>query len=75
MSLLASELASETLTGVTQLKCLFTNAILYFDPRVFVLVMWPTPLNRIPMFIDQYPYHPRNLIVYRFEFFVSAVKT
>ncbi len=66
--------ASETLTGVTQLKigdvCLFvymfgrTYVILYFDPRVFVLVMWSTPsqiaLNRILWFIDQYPYHPRN---------------
>ncbi len=54
--------ASETLTGVTQLKigdvCLFvymfgrTYVILYFDPRIFVLVMWSTPsqiaLNRIP---------------------------
>ncbi len=66
--------ASETLTGVTQLKigdvCLFvymygcTYVILYFDPRVFVLVMWSIPsqiaLNRILWFIDQYPYHPRN---------------
>ncbi len=38
--------------------------ILYFDPRVFVLVMWSIPsqiaLNRILWFIDQYPYHPRN---------------
>ncbi len=38
--------------------------ILYFDRRVFVLVMWSTPsqiaLNRIIWFIDQYPYHPRN---------------
>ncbi len=53
--------------------------ILYFDPRVFVLVMWSTEsqiaLNRILWFIDQYPYHPRNLIVYRFEFFWGAVKT
>ncbi len=35
--------------------------ILYFDPRVFVLVMWSTAsqiaLNRILWFIDQYPYH------------------
>ncbi len=40
------------------------KAFLYFDPRVFVLVMWSTPsqvaLNRILWFIDQYPYHPRN---------------
>ncbi len=56
-----ASVASETLTGVTQLKigdvCLFvymygrTYVILYFDPRVFVLVMWSTPsqiaLNRI----------------------------
>ncbi len=63
------------LTGVTQSKigdvCLFrynkygrTYVILYFDPHVFVLVMWSTPsqiaLNRILLFIDQYPYHPRN---------------
>ncbi len=38
--------------------------ILYFDPRVYVLVMWSTPsqiaLNRIRWFIDQYPYYPRN---------------
>ncbi len=41
-----------------------TYVILYFGPRVFVLVMWSTPsqiaLNRILWFIDQYPYHPRN---------------
>ncbi len=41
-----------------------TYVILYFDPRVFVLVRWSTPsqiaLNRILWFIDQYPYHPRN---------------
>ncbi len=56
-----SLLASETLTGVTQLKigdvCLFIYmfgrmyVILYFDPRIFVLVRWSTPsqssLNRI----------------------------
>ncbi len=65
--------ASETLTGVTQLKigdvCLSVymdvrKAFLYFDPRIFVLVMWSTPsqiaLNRILWFIDQCPYHPRN---------------
>ncbi len=38
--------------------------ILYFDPRVFVLVMRSTlsqiALNRILWFIDQYLYHPRN---------------
>ncbi len=41
-----------------------TYVILYFDPRVFVLVMWSTPsqitLNRILWFIDQYQYHTRN---------------
>ncbi len=48
-----ASVASETLTGVTQLKigdvCLFiymfgrTQGIfLYFDPRVFVLVRWST---------------------------------
>ncbi len=60
-----ASVASETLTGVTQSKigdvCLFIYlfvymygrmyVILYFDPRVFVLVMWSTPsqiaLNRI----------------------------
>ncbi len=50
--------------------------IFYFDPRVFVLVMWSTPsqiaLIRILWFIDQYPYHPRNWIVYRFEFFCGV---
>ncbi len=49
------------------------KAFLYFDLRVFVLVRLSTPsqiaLNRILWFIDQYPYHPRNWIVYRFEFF------
>ncbi len=56
--------ASETLTGVTQLKIgdvyLYTfgrtYVILYFDPRVFDLVMWSTPsqiaLNRILWFIN-----------------------
>ncbi len=57
-----ASVVSETLTGVTQLKigdvCLFIyicldvhKAVLYFDPRVFVLVRWSTPsqtsLNRI----------------------------
>ncbi len=57
-----ASVASETLTGVTQLKigdvCWFLyicldvrKAFLYFDPRVFVLVRWLTPsqnsLNRI----------------------------
>ncbi len=73
-----ASVASETLTGVTQSKIgdvylfiyLFVYmfgrmyVILYYDPRVFVLVMWSTPsqieLNRILWFIDQYPYHPRN---------------
>ncbi len=55
------------------------KAFLYFDPRVFVLVQLSTPsqiaLNRILWFIDQYLYHPRNWIVYRFEFFWGAVQT
>ncbi len=73
-----ASVASETLTGLTQSKIgdvylliyLFvymfgrTYVILYFDPRVFVLVRWSTQsqiaLNRILWFIDQYPYHPRN---------------
>ncbi len=48
-------MASETLTGATQLKigdvCLFvymfgrTYVILYFDPRVFVLVLWSKCLS------------------------------
>ncbi len=68
-----ASVASETLTGVTQSKIgdvykfiyLFvymfgrTYVILYFDPRVFVLVMWSTPsqiaLNIILWFFDQYP--------------------
>ncbi len=74
--------ASETLSGITQLKilkigdiCLYIclnirKAFLYFDPCIFVLVLWSNPsqtsLNRILRFIDQYPYHPRNWIVYRF---------
>ncbi len=47
-----ASVANETLTGVTQLKigdvCSFiymfgrTYVILYFDPRVFVLVLWST---------------------------------
>ncbi len=52
------------------------KAFLYFDPRVFVLVRLSTPsqiaLNRILWFIDQYPYHPRNWIVYRFEIFCGG---
>ncbi len=70
-----ASVASETLAGVKMKKSgmfiyLFvymfgrTYVILYFDPRVFVLVMWSTPsqiaLNRILLFSDQYPYHPRN---------------
>ncbi len=66
-------LASETLSGVTQLKigdiCLYIcldvrMSFLYFDPHVFVLVRWltlsQTSLNRILWCIDHYPYHPRN---------------
>ncbi len=66
-----ASVASETLTGVKMKKSgMFvymygrTYVILYFDPRVFVLVMWSTPsqitLNRILWFIDKYPYHTRN---------------
>ncbi len=47
--------------------------ILYFDPRVFMLVMWSTPSQiALNWSIDQYPYHPRNWIVYRFEFFCGC---
>ncbi len=70
-----ASVASETLTGVKMKKSgmfvyLFrymyrrTYVILYFDPRVYVLVWLSTPsqivLNRILWFIDRYPYHPRN---------------
>ncbi len=69
-----ASVASETLTGVKMKKsgmfiylyiCLDVRmSFLYFDPRVFVLVICSTPsqiaLNRILWFIDQYPYHPRN---------------
>ncbi len=78
----ASE-ASETLTGVTQLKigdvCLF---VLCLDVRMsfctltlsyFQLARCLTPsqtsLNSILWYIDHYPYLPRNCIVYHFEFF------
>ncbi len=54
-----------------------TYVILYFDPRVFVLVMWSTPsqiaLNRILWFIDQYPYHPIELFTV-LNSFAGAVK-
>ncbi len=51
-----------------------TYVILYFDPRVFVYVMSSQiALNRILWFIDQYPYHPRNGIVYRLNSFAGAV--
>ncbi len=78
-----ASVASETLTGVTQSKvgdvCLFIYLYIwtYVCHRVFVLVMWSTPfqiaLNRILWFIDQYPYHPRNWIVYRLNSFAGAV--
>ncbi len=55
------------------------KAFLYFDPRVFVLVMWSTPsqiaLNRILWFIDQYPYHPRIELFILLNSFAGAVKT
>ncbi len=83
----ASE-ASETLSGVTQLKigdiflyiCLdVRKAFLYFDPRIFVLVWWSTPsqtsLNRILWFINQYPYHPRIELFTFLNSFAVAVKT
>ncbi len=82
-----ASVASETLTGVTQSKigdvCLFIYLFIYIDVRMsfctltLALVMWSTPsqiaLNRILWFIDQYPYHPRNWIVYRLNFFAGAV--
>ena len=47
--------ASETLSGVTQLKigdislfiyvCRCTYVILYFDPHIFVLAPWSTPFH------------------------------
>ncbi len=63
--------ASETLSGVTQLKigdiCLCLDvrmSFLYFDPGIFVLIRWLAPsqtsLNRILRFIDHYQNHPRN---------------
>ncbi len=72
--LLASERDTYRGNTIENRGCLFiylfvymygcTYVILYFDPRVFVLVIWSTPsqiaLNRILWFIDQYPYHPRN---------------
>ena len=73
--------ASETLSGVTQLKigyiCLNVHmSFLYFDPGVIVFVRWSTPsqtsLNGILWFIDHYLYHPRNWIVYCFEFFCGC---
>ncbi len=78
--------ASETLSGVTQLKiggvCLYIyvwtyDVILYFDLHVFfVLALLSTlsqiSLNRFFSFIDHYPYNPRNWIVYRFEFFYGC---
>ncbi len=54
------------------------KAFLYFDPRVFVLVRLSTPyqiaLNRILWFIDQYPYHPRNVVTV-LNSFAGAVQT
>jgi len=38
------------------------------------LVVDPVPnfTKQNPLFIDQYPYHPRNWIVYRFELFYGC---
>ncbi len=57
-----------------------TYVILYFDPRVFVIVRLSTPsliaLNRILLFIDQYPYHPRKIELFTvLNSFAGAVKT
>ncbi len=57
-----------------------TYVILYFDPRVFVLVTWSTPsqiaLNRILWFIDQYPYHHLEIELFTvLNSFAGAVKT
>ncbi len=80
-------LASETLSGVTQLK--IGDIRLYVETYVCHFLLWPsrtfvlapcstpsqTSLNRILWFSDHYPYHSRNWIVYRFEFFCGAVWT
>ncbi len=53
-----------------------THVILYFYPRVFVLVMWSTPsqiaLNRILWFTDQYPEIELFTVL---NSFVGAVQT
>ncbi len=56
-----------------------TYVILYFDPRIFMLVMWSTPsqiaLNRILWFIGQYPYHLEIELFTLLNSFAGAVKT
>ncbi len=57
-----------------------TYVILYFDPRVFVLVMCLTPsqiaLNRILWFIDQYPRITLEIELFTvLNSFAGAVKT
>ncbi len=47
----------------------FCTLTLRFAPRS---TRSQTSLNRILWFIDQYPYHTRNWIVYRFEFFCGC---
>ncbi len=54
--------------------------ILYFNPRVFVLVMWSTPsqiaLNRILWFIDQYTRITLEIELFTvLNSFAGAVKT
>ncbi len=81
--------ASETLTGVTQSKIgdvyLFVYmygrmyVTLYFDPRIFVLVMWSTAsqvaLNRILWYIDQYRITLGVELFTVLNSFAGAVKT
>ncbi len=82
----ASE-ASEALSAVTQSKigdiCLYIcldvrKAFLYFDPRVFVIILWSTPsqtsLNRILRFIDQYPNQLEMELFTILNYFGGAVK-
>ncbi len=80
--------ASETLTGVTQLKigdvCTFIYSLdvrmsfctLTFSYFCVSSLFDPsqTSLNGILRFSDHYPYHPKNWIVYRSEFLVKTQK-
>ena len=83
----ASE-ASETLSGVTQLRigdfCLYVCGDIHISfalwpSYIFVLARCSTPsltsLNRIFWFSDHNPYHPRNWIIYCFEFFCGCSLT